>query len=133
MPFICPQLKTIYLVLTSFLVAFCVSSNANAFDWPFATEVFQKKSRQLQKINNWDIGSALNVKARLVHTEGSFDLGKLLSLKYKLQLGADFRNYIIIPDGNYFINPAGSGHNLNYASYGVFAHISKGFLKEKLS
>ena len=43
MPFICPQLKTIYLVLTSFLVAFCISSTATAFEWPFATEVFQKK------------------------------------------------------------------------------------------
>lgn len=96
------------------------------------TAAFKEKAEQLQEINNWDIGAALKVKAHLVHTEASFDLGKLLHTSYNLQVGADFRDYIIVPDGNYFINPTDSGHNLNYTSYGFFVHASKKFLHEKL-
>ncbi len=96
------------------------------------TNAFNDKSKELQQINNWDIGSALNVKANLVHTEGTLDVGKLLHTPYNLQVGADFRDYIITPDGNYFINVVDSGHNVNYTSYGFFGHASKGFLNEKL-
>lgn len=96
------------------------------------TNAFDAKLKELQQINNWDIGAALKVKANLVHTEGTIDLGKLLKSKYILQAGADFRDYIIVPDGNYFINPTDPGHNLNYTSYGFFVHASKNYLKEKL-
>ena len=96
------------------------------------TEAFDKKLQELQKINDWNYGAALHVKANLVHTEASYDLGRLLKLKYNLQVGADFRDYIIVPDGNYFINPVDSGHNLNYTSYAFFALASKGFFMEKL-
>ena len=96
------------------------------------TDSFKDKLKQLQEINNWDLGAALKVKAHLVHTEASFDLGKLLHTNYNLQIGADFRDYIIVPDGNYFINPTDSGHNLNYTSYGFFVHAAKKFLHDKL-
>ena len=96
------------------------------------TAAFNDKLKQLQEINNWDIGAALKVKARLVHTEATLNLGKLLHTSYDLQAGADFRDYIIVPDGNYFINPTDSGHNLNYTSYGFFVHASKSMLNEKL-
>ncbi|AEW01449.1 TonB-dependent receptor [Niastella koreensis] len=96
------------------------------------TDAFKDKLKQLQEINNWDIGAALKVKARLVHTEGSFDLGKALHTAFDLHVGADFRDYIIVPDGNYFINPTDSGHNLNYTSYGLFVQASKRLLHDKL-
>lgn len=96
------------------------------------TNEFNEKIKQLQEINNWDIGAALKVKAHLVHTEASIDLGKLLRTNYSLHIGADFRDYIIVPDGNYFINPTDSGHNLNYTSYGFFVQASKRFLHDKL-
>jgi iron complex outermembrane receptor protein len=96
------------------------------------TDAFKDKLKQLQEINNWDIGAALKVKAHLVHAEGSFDLGKLLHTGFNLQVGADFRDCIIVPDGNYFINPTDSGHNLNYNSYGFFVQASKRFLHDKL-
>lgn len=89
------------------------------------TTAFKEKQKQLQEINNWDIGAALKVKAHLVHTEASFDLGKLLHTNYNLHIGADFRDYIIVPDGNYFINPTDSGHNLNYTSYGFLCMHQK--------
>lgn len=96
------------------------------------TPEFKDRLKQLQEINNWDIGAALKVKAHLVHTEAAFDLGKLLHTNYNLQIGADFRDYIIVPDGNYFINPTDSGHNLNYTSYGFFVQVAKRFLNDKL-
>lgn len=96
------------------------------------TDEFKEKLKQLQEINNWDIGAALKVKAHLVHTEASLDLGKLFHTSYSLHVGADFRDYIIVPDGNYFINPTDSGHNLNYTSYGFFVQASKRLLHEKL-
>ncbi len=96
------------------------------------TGEFNQKLKQLLQINNWDYGAALHVKANLVHTEGTLDLGKLLHTTYNLQVGGDFRDYIIVPDGNYFINPTDSGQNLHYTSYGFFVHASKKFLQEKL-
>ena len=67
--------------------------------------IFQHKIDSLSQINNWDIGAALKVRANLVHTEGVLDIGKILNSKINVQVGADFRQYIIVPDGNYFINP----------------------------
>jgi iron complex outermembrane receptor protein len=96
------------------------------------TSAFNNALKKLQQINNWDIGAALKVKANLAQAEGTFDLGKLLHTRYDLRIGGDFRDYIIIPDGNYFINPTDSGHNLNYTSFGLFAHISENILHEKL-
>ena len=96
------------------------------------TEAFNQKIKELRQINNWDYGAALKVKASLVHAEGTLDLEKLLHTKYNLQAGGDFRNYIIVPDGNYFINPTDSGRNLNYFSYGVFVHAAQNFIHDKL-
>jgi iron complex outermembrane receptor protein len=96
------------------------------------TTSFDDKLRQLQQVNNWDIGAALKVKANMLHTDGIFDVSKLLRTTFGLQIGADYRNYIIVPDGNYFINPTDSGRNLHYTSYGLFVQASRNFLKEKL-
>jgi outer membrane receptor protein involved in Fe transport len=97
-----------------------------------SSEPFNRKLQELQQVNNWDIGAALKVKARMLHSDASFDLGKVLHTPYNLQVGGDFRNYIIVPDGNYFVNPTSQGNNLNYSSYGFFVHASKNLLGEKL-
>lgn len=96
------------------------------------TDAFNKALQKLQEINNWDSGAALHVKASLVHTEGSIDIGKLLHSKYNIQIGGDFRDYIITPDGNYFVNPASAGQNINYTSSGFFVRASQNFFHEKL-
>jgi iron complex outermembrane receptor protein len=96
------------------------------------TPLFQRKIDTLSQINNWDIGAALKVRAQLVHTEGVLDVGKMLDSKVNLQVGADFRQYMIVPDGNYFINPKDSIHNLTYSKYGFFIHASQDFLNHKL-
>ncbi|WP_205514093.1 TonB-dependent receptor [Longitalea arenae] len=100
--------------------------------WQPGTGAFNDKLKELQEINNWDIGAALQVKAHLLHTEATLDLGKLLHRNFDLHLGADFRDYIIVPDGNYFINPTDSGANLNYTSYGFFVQASKKLMQERL-
>jgi iron complex outermembrane receptor protein len=96
------------------------------------TAVFNDTLARLQQINNWNIGAALKVKAHLVHGETSVDIGKLLQTKINLQAGFDFRDYIIVPDGNYFINPTKSGANINYSSFGIFVHASHAFINNKL-
>ncbi|MCU0348790.1 MAG: TonB-dependent receptor, partial [Saprospiraceae bacterium] len=97
------------------------------------TDVFNALLDTLGDINNWDEGAALRVKAHLAHAEGMVSLGKLLGLKdADWQVGADYRDYIIVPDGNYFINPEEGDDNLNFYKAGAFTQIVRSFLNNKL-
>ncbi|MBE9463652.1 TonB-dependent receptor [Dyadobacter subterraneus] len=104
------------------------------------TPAFNAQLAKLQDINNWDVGAALRVKASLVHGELQVNLTEnyLQSLKTKYDLdllvGADHRTYIIVPDGNYFVNPepGQDGKNINYSKTGGFISISKGLFQSKL-
>ncbi len=96
------------------------------------TPEFDEKVKQLQQVNDWDRGAALKVKAGMLQVETTVDLAKIIKTNYQLQAGGYVRNYIINPDGNYFINPADSGRNLNYYSYGLFVQASRKYLNEKL-
>jgi outer membrane receptor protein involved in Fe transport len=101
------------------------------------TTTFQAKLTELSGINNWDIGAALRVQAQLSHTEGVVYLDKFFKNavdgtsrinrenNFTLQAGFDYRAYIIVPDGNYFINPVESGKNLIYGKLGGFIQSSK--------
>jgi iron complex outermembrane receptor protein len=89
----------------------------------------------LRNINNWDYGAALRVKASLFHSEFQHDIGNLIfrnRTNLHLMYGLDFRDYIIVPDGNYFINPTDPGKNLNYWKTGGFIQATKGVLNEKI-
>jgi outer membrane receptor protein involved in Fe transport len=89
----------------------------------------------LRDINNWDYGAALRVKANLAHSDFQHDLSNLLfgnSSPVNLMYGLDFREYIIVPDGNYFINPKETGKNLNYWKVGGFIQSSINLLNDKL-
>ena len=96
------------------------------------TPGFRHKRDSLSQINNWDIGAALKVRAYLLHAEGILDLGQVLKTRYAVQMGMDFRQYLIVPDGNYFINPTNSTRNLLFGKYGFFLHVSKGFFQDAL-
>ncbi len=102
------------------------------------TEAFNSKISELRQINNWNIGAALRVKAKLFHAEFQHDLMaslfKTWKDKHKLSLmyGFDFRDYNIVPDGNYFINPTDAGKNINYWKTGGFVQATKLLFKEKL-
>src|SRR5258706_3257745 len=102
------------------------------------TESFQNLISQLRDINNWDYGAALRVKSRMLHSEGQINLTEklLATLRQKsglsLMLGYDHRTYIIIPDGNYFINPVEPGKNLTYGKTGGFIQASRSLMADKL-
>lgn len=102
--------------------------------------LFNETKKRLQGINNWDSGAALQVKARLLHAELQVDLTEkyLSALKRKTGLeilaGGDMRTYYIVPDGNYFINPAKgkSYENFSYYRWGGFASFGEKLFKGKL-
>jgi len=93
---------------------------------------------KLGTINNWDVGAALKVKAQMYHAEMQHDLSKdflkELNKKYRFSLmyGMDYRQYVVIPDGNYFINPVKSGSNLIYYKWGGFLQSTKYLLGKKI-
>jgi outer membrane receptor protein involved in Fe transport len=93
------------------------------------------KIEELRNINNWDKGAALRVKAQLFHAEYQQDLSSWLfprNSDFQVMYGLDYRTYIIVPDGNYFINPVEADENLRYWKTGGFLQGSKTFLEDRL-
>lgn len=98
------------------------------------TPEMANKIEELRDINNWDIGAALRVKARLFHSEFQQDLSSWISPNhpdFQLMYGLDYRVYTIVPDGNYFINPEESGENLQYWKTGGFLQASQSFGQDR--
>lgn len=99
------------------------------------TDAMNHQIDTLRTINNWDYGAALRVKANLFHAELQHDITDLIfnsKSTFHLMYGLDYRNYIIVPDGNYFINPTHSGKNLTYWKAGGFVEATKYLFNEKL-
>lgn len=100
------------------------------------SEEFNALVKQLGDINNWDIGAALRVQTYLYNVDGQFNLSKYLNRKsssgIQVLTGFDLRNYVVIPDGNYFINPTETSKNLNYSKLGGFVDASKSVLNNRL-
>lgn len=102
------------------------------------TSEFENLMEELGGVNNWDYGAALRVRTRMFHIEGQFNFTEkwLRPLWEKtgitLFAGFDHRTYIVIPDGNYFINPTDEDANLLYSKTGGFFQVSRNFFSEKL-
>ena len=107
------------------------------------TTAFHQRLGQLQDINNWDVGAALRVRAALAHAEAQMNLaealrhgGTALPANLDLLAGADHRTYLVVPDGNYFINPNPGKNpltdNLAYSKTGGFVQAGGRFFGEKL-
>ena len=107
------------------------------------TGAFNDRLSQLQDINNWDVGAALRVRANLAHAEAQVNLaealrrgGTALPASLDLLAGADHRTYLVVPDGNYFINPnLGKdplNDNLTYSKTGGFVQAGGRLLSERL-
>ena len=101
---------------------------------------WNKTFDKLKNINNWDSGAALRVKANLVNVDAQINLtdeflpGLKKNAQVELLAGFDYRTYIVVPDGNYFINPS-KGHeynNLVYSKTGGFISASKQLFNKKL-
>ncbi len=101
------------------------------------TDLWNQKKSELTNINNWDYGAALRVRSNLVHAEGLVHFDKMFpafftKIKTEALSGFDYRSYIIIPDGNYFVNPTDSVRNLTYGKVGAFVQLSKSLFNKKL-
>jgi iron complex outermembrane receptor protein len=104
------------------------------------TNGFNNTLTRLQQINNWDSGAALKVNASFIHAEGQINLTKQWLQHFghqtglEILAGADHRTYIIVPDGNYFINPVPgkTNDNIYYSKTGGFVSVVKSLLTNKL-
>ncbi|GAB3777071.1 TonB-dependent receptor [Spirosoma horti] len=101
---------------------------------------FNEQIARLRDINNWDIGAALRVKSWMYHVEGQVEPTRVLWSTFRqktgidLLAGFDYRQYVVYPDGNYFINPDQStDHNLIYDKTGGFVQASRSFFNDKLN
>ncbi|MGX7668444.1 TonB-dependent receptor [Flavobacterium pedocola] len=120
------------------------------------TPEFEALKNTITGINNWDHANAgiagapvtggawLKQKSRMYHTDFQYDLSQYVKVADVL-VGADYRLYSVIPDGNNFVDfsrpvgernqplPDGSfGENQHYQKYGVFAQVTKKVLNDKL-
>lgn len=92
----------------------------------------------LRDINNWDVGAALRVQSWLYHAEGQFEPTRSAWRKFRQQTGVDllvgfeYRQYVVYPDGNYFINPEAPGQNLTYSKTGGFVQATRTFINDRL-
>lgn len=101
------------------------------------TAAYNDVLAKLQQINNWDLGAALKVKARLIHAEAQWNISQnkvLQALKMEILFGADRRTYLIGSDGNYFVNPEKGNEtgDILYSKTGAYASFSKKLLNDKL-
>ena len=107
------------------------------------TPAFNQRLVELQDLNNWDQGAALRVRAALLHAEVQVNLaeawrrrGGKLPANLDLLAGADHRTYVVVPDGNYFINPEPGQDplqdNLTYAKTGGFVQAGARLMDEKI-
>ncbi|MGG7663807.1 TonB-dependent receptor [Dyadobacter sp. BHUBP1] len=113
---------------------------ADAGRYTPGTDAFNAQLRKLQDVNNWDLGAALRVKADFVHAEAQVSLTEKYLKAWKDQygldilLGADHRTYIIVPDGNYFVNPepGKDGKNITYGKTGGFVSLNKELFQKQI-
>ena len=116
---------------------------ADAGRYQPGTAAFDQKLKDLSTVNNWDVGAALRVRANLAHAEAQVNIAEALrrggtSLPTGLDLlaGADHRSYIVVPDGNYFINPEKGkdplADDLVYSKTGGFVQAGAHLLADKL-
>lgn len=102
------------------------------------TSEFNQMIDSLGDINDWNYGAALRVKAQMFHAEAQLNLtesflkGVREKTDIELLAGLDHRTYIIVPDGNYFINPEESGSNILYGRTGGFLQAAKNLFREKI-
>ena len=103
------------------------------------TQAFENRLKKLQDINNWDSGAALRVKASFIQADVQVNLTEEYLSSFKqsgveILAGFDSRKYIIVPDGNYFINPVAtkSYSNIDYSKTGGFISVAKTLLANKL-
>ena len=102
------------------------------------TRSFDSVLNKISHTNNWDtVGAALILKTSFVHVEGQYDWSRIIPF-VQILTGFNYRNYIVNPDGNNYVNhasfanPKESASSFNYYSYGGFIQAGKNLLDDKL-
>lgn len=115
------------------------------------TAAFDQQVAKIKSVNDWDIyptssnpldttgGAAFKTSSRFYQAEGTWNLHKYVSF-VNILVGADYRLYDLIPDGNNFVDfnkpinkrntPGGS--DIHYGKYGAFVQVAKPLLEERL-
>ena len=108
-------------------------SVADAGRYQPGTAAFNEKRDELAHINNWDIGGQLLMEHKFYHVEGQYDLREKIKW-VDLLVGGDYRDFLITPEGNSFINPKDDNPlaTLHNARLGAFAQATKTLLDDKL-
>ncbi|MVT06696.1 TonB-dependent receptor [Chitinophaga tropicalis] len=124
---------------------------ADAGRWTPGTQAFDRQVAKIKSINDWDIyptskdstnksgGAALIQMSHFYHVEGTWNLRRYIHFLDVL-VGADYRTYEIIPDGNNFVDftkpldkrSTPGGKNIWYGKVGGFVQASKTLLHDQL-
>jgi outer membrane receptor protein involved in Fe transport len=104
------------------------------------TQAFKNTLNELSTVNNWDSGAALRVKASFIQGEIQYNLTEQWLEKLRTNLGFEMlaglsqRTYIIVPDGNYFINPekGKTYDDIHYGRTNAFLSVTKMLFDKKL-
>ncbi len=102
------------------------------------THAFDSVRTKIIHTNNWDtVGAQMLLKSAFAHVEGQYDWSRLIPFA-QILTGANYRNYIVTPDGNNYVNP-GAWENgslahtkFHYYTYGAFLQATKQLFDEKL-
>ncbi|HTI09657.1 MAG TPA: TonB-dependent receptor [Puia sp.] len=102
------------------------------------TAAFDSVRNKIIHTNNWDtVGAQMLLKSAFVHVEGQYDWSRIIPF-IQILTGANYRNYIVTPDGNNYVNPGAfadpklANKDFHYYSYGGFIQATKQLFDEKL-
>ena len=98
------------------------------------TAAFDSVRNKIIHTNNWDtVGAQMLLKSAFVHVEGQYDWSNIIPF-IEILTGANYRKYIVTPDGNNYVNPNAfkdpnqAYKDFYYYSYGGFIQgVKKSF------
>src|SRR5262249_8160823 len=95
------------------------------------TRAFDSVRSKIIHTNNWDtVGAQLLERSAFVHVEGQYDWSRLIPF-IQILTGFNYRNYIVTPDGNNYVNPGAYADpklataKFYYSTYGGFIQATK--------
>ena len=102
------------------------------------TPAFDSVRNKIIHTNNWDtVGAEMLLKSAFEHIEGQYDWSRIIP-GVQILTGANYRNYIVTPDGNNYVNPGAynnpklANSKFYYYTWGAFLQATKQLADDKL-
>jgi len=102
------------------------------------TAAFDSVRNKIIHTNNWDtVGAQMLLRSAFAHVEGQYDWSRIIPF-IQILTGFNYRNYIVSPDGNNYVNPGAyndpklANSKFYYYTYGGFLQATKQLFDEKL-